>query len=712
MRVKTLFAAASAIALVSAPAFAQAIQTAPQTGGVRQAAGSAITTETGDVIVTARKREERLKDVPIAVTDVTASTLATEQINQVKDIAAFAPGLTINSDAVGRSFVSIRGVGTTLIDTVQPGVGIFIDGIYEPNTSYLNTPLLDVDRIEVLRGPQGTLFGNNTLGGAISVITRQPTDTLHVVATAAYAGPDDYRTTGISISGPLIPGLLQGRIGYSSHDQDGFESNSIAGGHADPLHQRSTSAELRYEPTSWAVVTANVAFDEVRGGITPYIDLTGPKDYSEVATLNLNSIAHYNYTRVNLKGDFDIAALKTKVTTVVAYDQRDGLAYGDGDFGPVDYLRSNGSNNKLETTSGEIRFDTQFNSAFSSLIGAYAYHSTYDTKVYTEIVPFDLTIPAFQFDTTDAEALFGTVFWKIDPSLEFAIGLRYDHQRVTIQGQDQHFAANELEPRFTLTKHWTSDLMTYASISRGFRGGGINPPGSPNLIYQGDSVWTYELGVKLATLNRKLSVEADVFYNDYDNFIGQNSLAPSTIVPGSFVAINLNTGHVTSYGAELEAQYRPTERWAFSTGITLEHARITDGSEYVETTGMPLPSDRILFLPDWNFFVDGNYSHPIGADILRFDATVIGKGDRIGSTLSPASVPVLSPYFLVNGTIGYIHGHIEFDLFATNLFNTKYLESYLDSSLLTVAGFPPALSHNLGIQGDRRRVGIRATYKF
>jgi iron complex outermembrane receptor protein len=706
MKSTTLFAAASVIALLSTPVFAQ---TATSAMAIQ---ASAAPVASSDVIVTARKREERLKDVPIAVTGITADTLARQQIYQVKDIAAFAPGLNINSDAVGRSFVSIRGIGATLIDTVQPGVGIFIDGIYEPNTSYLNSPLLDVQRIEVLRGPQGTLFGNNTLGGAISVITRQPTNTFHANVSAAYAGPDDFNSGSLSISGPIIKDELQFRLGASFHNQDGFEKNSIAGGHANPLHQRSLSGTLRWEPTAWATITANAGTDEVRGGITPYIDLTGPKDNSEAATLNLNSIATYNYTRANLKGDFDVAALKSKVTAVVAYDQRDGIAYGDGDFGPVDFIRANGGNNKLETTSGELRFDTTYTDKVSSLVGVYGEHSTYNTHLFTNIVPLGVTIPSSENDLIESAAVFGTVFWKVDPTLELATGLRYDHQHVSVLGRPQSYKANELEPRVTLTKHWTPDIMTYGSISRGFRGGGSNGPGSPNPIYRGDSVWTYELGAKTESQDHKLTLDGAIFYNDYDHFIGQNSLAPSTVAPGSFVAINLNTGHVTSYGAEIEAQYRPTDRWAFSTGITLQHARITDGSEYTNTTHLVLPSNRILFTPDWSFFANASYTQPVGADSVRFDGTLIGKGDRVGSTLSSASVPKLDPYYLVNTTATYIHGHIELAVFATNLFNEKYSESYLDKSLLTVAGFPAALSHNLGIQGDRRRVGVRASYKF
>src|ERR1700723_1445195 len=217
-----------------------------------------------EVVVTARRREESLRDVPISVTAISGNQLEQQQINTVKDIAAITPGLDINSDSVGRVFMSIRGVGTTLIDTVQPGVGIFVDGVYEPNTSYLNLPIVDVERIEVLRGPQGTLFGNNTLGGAISVITKQPSDEFEGHVSIAGAGPDDYQTAALSVSGPLIPGVLQGRIAVAYHDQEGFQKNYLAGGSANPLYQRSAHGTLRFEPADFAVFTLNLYYDQVK----------------------------------------------------------------------------------------------------------------------------------------------------------------------------------------------------------------------------------------------------------------------------------------------------------------------------------------------------------------------------------------------------------------------------------------------------------------
>ncbi|MEQ1493293.1 MAG: TonB-dependent receptor plug domain-containing protein, partial [Terricaulis sp.] len=252
-----------------------------------------------EIVVTARKREERLQDVPIAVTAVTADTIEREQINSVREIAAFSPGLNITTDAVGRAFMSIRGVGTTLIDSVQPGVGIFVDGIYQTNTSYLNNPVVDVERIEVLRGPQGTLFGNNTLGGAINVITREPPDDVSGRLSASYAGPDNYQTVAGSLSGPIIEGVLRGRIAAAYHSHDGFSTNTLAGGDARPLENQSVNGTLVWDAPQNAQITLNAYYNSVEGSQTAYSSPSGPTDYVDDVQLNLNSIATYEYWGVN-----------------------------------------------------------------------------------------------------------------------------------------------------------------------------------------------------------------------------------------------------------------------------------------------------------------------------------------------------------------------------------------------------------------------------
>ncbi len=225
--------------LAAAPAYAQ------------DATGPAATDaeDDGVIVVTARKRDETLSDVPIAVTAIDGDTLTARGINSVREAAVLSPGLNINSDGSGRAFVAIRGVGVTLVQSVQPGVGLFIDGIYQPNTAYLNNPLLDVERIEVLRGPQGTLYGKNTLGGAINVITRAPSDVFEVRANGSYAGPDNSWLVSGAVSGPIAGDVLGFRIAASHRQQDGFLTNTLLNADANRFNTDSINATLRLAPS-------------------------------------------------------------------------------------------------------------------------------------------------------------------------------------------------------------------------------------------------------------------------------------------------------------------------------------------------------------------------------------------------------------------------------------------------------------------------------
>ena len=729
MRLKMFFLAGTLLA-AGAPGFAAqettaapandapAADTAAQTQANNEAAAG-----TGELIITARRREEALKDVPIAVTALTGNELRDKQVNLVKDVAAYAPGLNINSDSVGRAFVSIRGIGTTLIDTVQPGVGIFIDGIYQPNTSYLNSPIVDVARVEVLRGPQGTLFGNNTLGGAINVITKQPGNSWSGRFDALYAGTDQYGSASGSISGPIVNDVLQVRVGAAYHTQNGFRTNTLAGGDQDPLTTKSVNGTLRFLPAAGAVITVNGSYDRVSGGNVNYMGVLGPRDYALEGQTNERSRATLDYYGANVKGEFDIDSIDSKVTAVAAYYERDGKNSGDGDFGPIDLLRSRGTS-ELKTKTAELRMDSNWSDSLSTLIGVFASKSTTD-QAATSILNFGalgLPLPpststVFAQGVFKSQAVFGTVFAKLDPTLDLAVGARLDHQTVdaTSATTAPTFKQTKFQPRVTLTKRWTEDAMTYASVARGVRGGGQNGPGAPNLIYKGDSVWTYEVGTKLDLLDKRLNLNAALFYNDYKDFIGQNSLAPRTDGNG-FVAINLNTGHVKSYGAEFEAHYRATDRLRLDGALTLLHSRITDDTPYFETTGTHVSTDHVIFVPDWNYFLGSNYRLPIGEHSIIVDANLVGKGSRYGSSLNPNVAPKLESYHLVNGSITWrLANGLEIGAFGTNLLNEKYIESYIDRSALERALGNPLgliLARNLAVQGDRRRYGVRASFRF
>ncbi len=710
MDLKTLLTAGCALAAF-APDLALAQATLP---AAEEAAG--------DIVVTARKREESLLDVPVATTAVSGETIERLGLTSVRDVAALTPGLNINSDAAGRAFVAIRGVGVTLVDSVQPGVGIFIDGIYQQNTSYLNNPLIDIERVEVLRGPQGTLYGKNTLGGAINVITRQPSNDLRIITNGSYARPDDAWFASGSISGPIIEDKLQVRLAYGHREQEGFIRNAVLDLPGNPLNTDTISATIRAEPVSDVVLTLNGAYDWVKGGTVPYAFVAGPRDYSRIINLNTDNYQFFRYKRANAKLEFPIAGISTDVTLIGAYDEREvRTPNGDLDFSPVDIARNAGFD-ELVTRTAELRFDSRLSDSLSSIVGLFYSRETRDGDITTTIFPGVLNITNRQVSAKEAEtyAVFGNLFWRPSEAWEVSLGLRYDDQRQTSNGavflngaaQPPSFARigeQHLSPRIAVTRNWTEDFMSYASISRGFRGGGFNPPVAPAEVrtYEGDTVWTYEIGSKFSSANRRFTLAGAIFFNDYKDYIGLNSIAPA--ITGGFTTVDLNTGDVESYGIELEATFRPARAWSISGGVSLQHARLTNTDIYTRVTGRTLSSDRLTFQPDWNFNLNTDYAIPVGDGEIVLGGSLIGKGKRLAATLNQTTPTILDSYILTNVSVAYRKDGFEISAFANNLFNEDYFESYIEKTTLILAGLPPT---DVGIVGDRRRYGVRARFQF
>ncbi len=677
------------------------------------------------IVVTARKREETLLDVPVAASAISGETLEERGINSVREAAALAPGLNINSDGTGRAFVAIRGVGVTLVQSVQPGVGLFIDGIYQPNTAYLNNPLLDVARIEVLRGPQGTLYGKNTLGGAINVITRQPGDVFEGRFLGSYAGPDDSWMASGAIGGPIVEDALAVRVAYSHRQQQGFQTNSVLGGiKANPYNSDSISATMRAGGSDGVAVTVKGYYDWVEGVNIPYSRVLGPTDYSRVLQFNALNRINYKYRGINAKVDLPIESINTDVTFVVAYDTRDGVAPdSDADFGPANIARSNG-NDALRTRTVELRFDSEWSDKISTLVGLFYSRETARATDVTTIVPFSLVRTTQSDNVGDTYAAFGTVFIKPSDGWEIALGLRYDDEHrvsrssvVSVIGAGAptggplpvaEINSSEWQPKATISRKWNDNVMSYASVSRGYRGGGFNAPTAPFRTYKGDSAWTYELGSKYQSDSGAFILSGALFYNDYKNYVGLNSIAPAA--GGGLVTVDLNSGDVESYGAELEMRAKPVDNWTITGGLTLMRARLTNTDAYTATTGRVLSSDRLTFQPDVSGSLYSDYEIPIGGDSsITLTGGMTYKGKRLAGTLNETTPTFLNGYALFNAAVTLRTGAIELSAFANNIFDTEYFESYIEKTTLILAGVPAS---DLGIMGDGARYGIRASYRF
>ena len=753
MRLSTVLLAGTALSLGS-PAFAADAQdastpdapTAPQEPNTEQTTPpppgvAPAAAQDQDIVVTARKREESLKDVPVAATAISGEVIEKRGFTSVKEVAQLTPSLNINSDGAGRAFIAIRGVGTTLIDTVQPGVGIFVDGIYQPNTSYLNNPLTDVERVEVLRGPQGTLYGKNTLGGAINVISRQPSNRFEGKVIGSYAGPDDAWTAGASVSGPIIEDRLQARVAFVHQQQDGFIRNELLDKDQNPLNTDALNGTIRAKPTDDVQLTVNGYYTWVKGGAVPYVFVDNPTDYKDELFLNSTNYQYFKYRGLNAKLEFPLDALASKVTLIGAYDRRGVTTNNaDPDFDPGDTLR-NSAVDDLKTRTAELRFDSELSPTLSSIFGLF-----YSRE--TRTVDSALTVLGAFVNTSessresDTYAVVGNIFWRPTDAWEVSAGLRWDKQKQTQEGltvnefpaalfglpavvteNEGKLSEKNLSPRIAVTHHVNSDLMVYASVARGARGGGFNPPAVPENLrtYKGDSAWTYELGTKYTSPDRRISLAAAAFYSDYKNYIGLNSILG---LPVGFTTIDLNSGDVKSYGIELEGVFRATPRWTISGGGSLMHARLVNTDIYSETTATPtdpdgrtLASNRLAFQPDWNFSLNSDYVVPVGNGDLTFNANLVGKGTRIPASIRQETpefpghpeLRALRAYVLTNGSITYRIGNIEVGAFVNNLFKEEYFESYIERTTLVLAGLK---NSDVGIMGDKRRYGVRTRVRF
>ncbi len=673
------------------------------------------------VTVTARKRDESLLDVPISITAVTESDMDRNGLRSIADIAPTVPGLNVNSDSVGRAFVSIRGIGTALQAGVQPGVGVFQDGVYAPQTSYINNPTLDIQRIEVLRGPQGTLYGKNTLGGAINIITRPPSETFEGKFYAGYTDDDNGQEVGGRIGGPLSDSV-RAKIAVASRDADGFYTNKLIGGRVDESSSDQIDGTIVWDASDDARLTVNAYFLDFEGPSTNYNHVNGTTDYRDNVRMNIIGRQAFEYTGANAKFEFPLNAWNTKVTAIAAYDKRELDSVSDGDFLSLDIVRASG-NGTDKTYTGELRFDTEFSETFSTLIGLFASREESDALSRQTLVPAARTANTFSERKGDTYSIFATGLWRFAEDWELSAGVRIDEEDreqdslttistlpgVVLTDPHREIDSSEVEPRVSVTRHFTKDAMVYGSVAKGYRGGGFNAASVPAQFstYGGDTVWTYELGGKATSADGRWLVSSAVYYNDYTDFIGQNALA---IGPGGgLVSIDLNLGDVESYGLETEVVASMNDFWKLSGSVTLMHARITDQSGWLAVTGTPLATDRLLFQPDWNASLSSDVTVPVGMGDVSWNLGVVGKGSRPGSSFDPTTPSMLESYTIVNTSVTYRRNGFSASAFANNLLDEEYFESYIDGSLLQALGL---LNQDLGILGTPQKVGVRLQYEF
>jgi iron complex outermembrane receptor protein len=561
-----------------------------------------------EIIVTARKREERLQDVPMSLSAIGGQTLEKAGYTELNSVARLTSNVFFEAADRTKPLIFVRGVGTRGYDAgSDPSVGVFIDGVYQGRFGALDMDLLDIERIEILKGPQGTLYGRNTIGGALSVVTRDPTDVFRAraateIGSSAISGDTLYAVNG-SISGALSPGKVDGSLSLSHRFREGYQpvqGTSVRGGSEDSYSVRGktvihASDRLKVRlaadyadmdgPPLILVPNSLGGTRPAPGPLTP--GFTAPAQ--PVDPYRPSSDRNDQAIKKTISGgsaQVDWALGSVDLTSISAYrkldfDERDDL---DGTTLPFQLYTARENGDQI---SQELRLSAS-NTKFNWLVGLY-----YSKENVTRVEGIDfgpasllraLVTPAplvwsFGFDLeSTSTAAFGQFEWTPTPALGVTLGGRYSEDekdvvfdtRTTVPGfiitpfvTPVSRKWDSFDPSLSVRYKFSDDLMAYASWATGYKSGAFQfiatAPLVANQVANPEDVENYEVGFKSTWFDRRLRLNGAAFKMDYKD-LQQLRVVP--VAAGvSLVVIN-NAASSTIEGVEFEGSLDLTPNWS------------------------------------------------------------------------------------------------------------------------------------------------------
>jgi iron complex outermembrane receptor protein len=555
-------------------------------------------TTVGEVVVTTQRRSERLKDVPLSVVSQTGAQLEKAGVSNIKDITFLVPGVKIDQTS---NYVqpAIRGVSSAVTGpSTDSPVAVYLDGIIQPNQAANFFEFADIDRIEVAKGPQGTLFGRNATGGAISIFTKTPSFTPTGSLTVGYGNFDRVTAKGY-LSGPLIGDKLAASISGYFERHKGYDYDIARKVRSDDLDSKVVRAKLLWRPTDWASITITGAYqDRYDGdpgtGIAYNRNTVAALDPTAIIATKPHTIsfdtasaAHVKRSEATIRGEFQVGDLGTLTTlggwskTWIQIDYDADRAF----TGPTGIHVAYHPNQPEIQYSQEVSFASRKFGPFSFVTGAYYY---YNDNKFAAIRIESSKNPAtdFYYDSTNpqlAYAGFAEGNYDITDRLTAIAGIRYSWERRANKGRIRIGAPpydpqpavlgavtsfDAWTPRFSLRYRITDDTNVYATYSKGFKSGGVqsgsffNPVGA---IYAPEKITAYEVGVK-SQPTPNFTVNAAGYYYDYKDLQVQ-------VQAGTGAAITVNAATARIYGFDLDSQWRATPELSFSLGLSILDAK-------------------------------------------------------------------------------------------------------------------------------------------
>lgn len=645
------------------------------------------------ITVKGTKREQSLYEVPISISVIDSEQIERTGVTELEDYARVVPNLSFSSRGGRRQQdISIRGISPQA--GTANSYGIYLDefNVAPIDSERFNNPSLqDIEQIEVLRGPQGTLFGRSITAGAISITTKKPSDEFQADLTGEIAS-NDYRLVRGGIGGPIIDGVLAARFNAYYEESDGFLENQGPLDITNDFEESGARLALRLTPNNALTIDASISYwegDEGIGNAIPsgftipqvqaffpipipgfpgsaadFLAANGatafPENVDNIFVDEPQSIASESLVWTGRAeydfGGFSLIAVGGYLSSEVSIDNQEAdkgintypftaVGLGPEPIPGTFFLDADSTTlDEIESISGEVRLQSNGDQKLDWVVGVFVADDEEKQNQSIQLGSFvDLSpVPGFDplvllpegtpfsefFDVDKAEsfAVFADFSYDLTDQLTASFGGRFSSDDVSTTGTnfgaplpEQNATFEQFTPRFALNYQFSDRINSYVSASKGYRPGGFN--GNPNFppVFDEETLWNYEAGVKGVFLDGALDLRFAAFHMDWQD------IQVSVFDVDLGQSFNENAGAATSQGFELEAFANPTENLSLGLGVGYadsEYDDYTDASVIGTSGSFDASGTKVRRAPEWNINASAEYVYPINE---KLDLSVRGE---------------------------------------------------------------------------------------
>ena len=663
-----------------------------------------------EIVVSSRYRAEKLSDVPDSITPFTLGDIERYRIERINRVASLTPNLRFSDDQeVGVSTLVIRGVRQNR-GTGQPPVSFRIDGVSATNNLLTTQELFDIESVDVLRGPQGALYGRNAIGGAILISTRQPSAEPEYGFRLSAAQGQDFTLAG-SASGPIGDDGLLYRASFRIQDREGQLKNAyLDNQYVDYKESAAFRGRLLFKPSEKLSVDLRGQYLDQDGGsgyFMPGSEGFLPLPPPAAPILFGNPTYEIQSNRIgrsfvkswetSAKIDYDLGwGTLTSITSYTDVDSGNDQDLDQTLFEAIDIIVID----KSETIAQELRLVSDSDKALRWVAGIQYFTQDRFRSLATTFLGTPVP-PAAQDLELEDFAAFGNLSYDLTEDLELTLAFRYDEEtpKDTTQGRSETFS--ELQPKASLAYSFREGLLAYVTIGKGFRAGGFNnlAPGSNFLPgFDAESLVSYETGFKGTSPGGRFRGGVSLFFIDYDD--QQYFLFDQT---GTQANINVRKSEIT--GGELEITALPTESLQINFGLGFTDSKI---KEYEDIPGVLVPASEIIGrkvpgAPVWSLNLALQHTHALTAALDLVSRLDYEHRDKTYWTLD--NLDTQPAYDLTNLSLALENERWSTRLYVENLFDEEYIEWFFAARFI---GLPA----DIAWPSKPRQFGLEYSLRF